>query len=136
MFETNKEIAFSYEGSTGVIEFRRRGLRESAELGRIYVSVSEESIAENLMNRRNRPVDEYRKIVKAAFAEVGVEDTRFGWSQNAGCSCACSPGFISKASELRYHDVYVTVKKQDNVLNNGFVTPLEAFGLGEFVVNA
>lgn len=102
----------------------------------VYVNVKDESLGENLMNRRHRPYELYRKIVYALMQEVGI-DGKLVWSQNAGCTCACSPGFFLTEST---HEVgknwtlWVNVEKSDELLNDGYVTPLEAYGFaGEFV---
>lgn len=107
---------------------------------RVYVSVADESLAENLENRRNRPVKVYRDIVKQALNEIEVGVEKLLWSQYAGCTCACSPGFILTTSGKRYGgkdefmmtDIWVTVQKQAKVQNDGYITPLENYGFGEF----
>lgn len=107
---------------------------------RVYVSIQDESLAENLENRRNRPVKVYRDIVKQALQEIEVGVEKLLWSQYAGCTCACSPGFVLTTSEKRYSgkdaymmtDIWVTVKKQAKVFNDGDITPLENYGFGEF----
>lgn len=105
---------------------------------RVYVSVEDESLIENLENRRNRPVKVYRDIVKQALQEVEIGVEKLRWSQHAGCTCACSPGFVLTTSGNTYRDAYmmidmwVTVKKQALVFNNGDITPLENYGFGEF----
>ena len=58
---------------------------------RIYVFQAKETILDNLINRRSRPRDLYRALVEQVYPEL----TRsMRWSQKAGCSCGCSPGFI------------------------------------------
>ena len=89
---------------------------------RVYVQPKGESILENLENRRTRPYNEYRKVVAdKALAELGLSsDTHtLSWSQYAGCSCPCSPGFIVKAKKgtrfthaLPKADVWVTVEAE------------------------
>lgn len=61
---------------------------------RVYISVNE-TILENLINRRSRPVSEYRRLMPQVMTLLGLPaDTKAVWSQKAGCSCGCSPGFI------------------------------------------
>lgn len=93
----------------------------------IFVDVANETVAENLMNRRNRPTKLYREIVSKVFAELG-EDIKMSWDQKAGCSmCACSPGFWILSNDIRCHYFWITVQKSDAVLNNGYITPLDAY---------
>ena len=63
---------------------------------RIYVFPTGESVMENLVNRRARPHSVYRKeVLPKLFAQLGWDaGTKVKWSQYAGCSCPCSPGFI------------------------------------------
>ena len=89
---------------------RTRAWNEKADKGRIYVSIEDETILENLQNRRNRPIKLWRAYATAALAELGYTDIPLSWSQYAGCSmCPCSPGFISSAASLRRKDIYVNV---------------------------
>jgi hypothetical protein len=66
---------------------------------RIYVSEVGESVFENLENRFGRPVKEYRAAVLEALKSIGITDHKVSWSQKAGCSCGCSPGFILRVKE-------------------------------------
>lgn len=95
----------------------------------IYVDIKDESIAENLMNRRNRPHNEYRKIVRAVMNELEI-DGKLSWSKNAGCKmCPCSPGFILTESThpiSRNFNVWVEIENSE-LKNNGTVTPLESY---------
>lgn len=61
---------------------------------RVYVRVNDESIFDNLTNRRNRPVKLFRQAASKALTENGIYPKKLRWSQYAGCSCPCSPGFI------------------------------------------
>lgn len=109
---------------------------------RVFVEVADEGLVENLENRRNRPVKVYSKIVRAALAEANIGIEKLLWSQYAGCTCACSPGFILTTTGAkigyRQHDEYaqcsiwVVIKKQPLVQNDGYITPLENYGFGEF----
>jgi predicted transcriptional regulator len=88
---------------------RTRKWNEKADKGRIYISIEDESVLENLENRRNRPIKLWRAYATAALAELGYTDIQLNWSQYAGCTCACSPGFVSSSASLRRKDIYVTV---------------------------
>lgn len=80
---------------------------------RLYISPENESVLENLIGgRHNRPADLYHKALPAILKELGLpEDTEAVWSQYAGCSCPCSPGFILKDPRLQGdgRDFWVTV---------------------------
>lgn len=109
---------------------------------RVFVNISDESLLENLENRRNRPVKIYGNIAKSALQAAGIEIKTLRWSQYAGCTCACSPGFILTTTgkgwgyqnydEYAQCDMWVTIKKQPQVQNDGYITPLENYGFGEF----
>lgn len=70
---------------------QRRGRGKS----RIYFFIKGENILENLFERHFRPHKEYRKLLPAVLAKAGITtNEHIRWSQKAGCSCPCSPGFI------------------------------------------
>jgi len=58
---------------------------------KVYVFEDGESIIENLMERRQRPSARYKAIVLEQHPEL---EGKIRWSQKAGCSCGCSPGFL------------------------------------------
>jgi hypothetical protein len=74
---------------------------------KIYVWVKNESVLDNLINRRNRPVDEYKnkvipvamEILKNSYPEVYevVKNNKWKFSQKCGCTCSCSPGFVGES---------------------------------------
>jgi len=63
---------------------------------RVYIHPKNESILENIMNRRSRPRDQYKQVLLEGLTMIDVDLSRitYRWSQKAGCSCGCSPGFI------------------------------------------
>jgi hypothetical protein len=77
---------------------------------RIYVWPQGESIMDNLMNRKQRPHTTYKKeVIPAVLEKMGLPaDTKVRWSQYAGCSCPCSPGFIVDGDSRR--DIHVDVE--------------------------
>lgn len=80
----------------------------------VYFWPRGETIMDNLMNRRTRPVNEYRRLLPDVYAAVGVRDSSnlsARCSQKAGCACGCSPGFIVEGydSALYRSDVHVDV---------------------------
>ena len=76
---------------------------------RIHVFPKGETLIEQLHNRRNRPISVFRDIVLKNVPEISTGDIK--WSQTAGCSCGCSPGFIVNrkiiGSENRVIDIYI-----------------------------
>lgn len=95
--------------------WRPQDRREYNAKARMYFHPVGESIIENLMERRNRPVDLYRSVMPEVIAAAGLHpDTKVVWSQTAGCGCGCSPGFVVK-DHSRF-DVWVDVEM---ILNTG-----------------
>lgn len=62
---------------------------------RVYLFPVKETVMENLMNRRMRPVDIWRKISHQTLDKFGYKNIKLTFSQKAGCPCGCSPGFIA-----------------------------------------
>lgn len=77
---------------------------------RIYVWPQGESLMDNLMNRKQRPFAQYKKeVIPSVLEAMGLPtDTKVRWSQYAGCSCPCSPGFVVDGDSRR--DVHVEVE--------------------------
>lgn len=77
---------------------------------RVYVWRDDETITENIINRRFRPHRQWRKdVLPKVFSELGLaEGTRARWSQYAGCSCGCSPAFILDIN-LMNRDIHVSL---------------------------
>lgn len=88
--------------------------------GHIYIFLANESILENMQNRRQRPYTTYKKEVLPQVYEWLNENYynhseqhqhKARWSQKAGCSCGCSPGFVVDGSwELMDKNVFVTIE--------------------------
>lgn len=55
---------------------------------------------------------EERRIIAAALAEIGIKFEKVNFSQKAGCSCPCSPGWIANdvltIDGFRIDDLYVS----------------------------
>jgi hypothetical protein len=74
--------------------------REKRGNTRVHVFVEEgtETMLDNLMNRGSRPVEQWRVLATRTMRELGLDPQeaylKLRWSQKAGCSCGCSPGFI------------------------------------------
>lgn len=83
---------------------------------RVYAWPKDETILENFFEgRHNRPHRELqrqiRAVVDAALIVEGLNPQKWAWSQTAGCSCPCSPGWIltGKPGWMDCHNVEVYV---------------------------
>ena len=80
----------------------------------MYFFIDKESIVENLVNRHNRPVKEFKKLLSEVFSKTQFESLwkdghiKANWSQKCGCSCGCSPGF--RLTGLYGYNIFVDVK--------------------------
>jgi len=63
-------------------------------------SALDADVWEQIINRRNRPHNAARPLVERALRDAGIEFTGLRWSQRAGCSCGCSPGFLMDGAAL------------------------------------
>lgn len=94
---------------------------------RLYVWPDNESFAENFVYRASRPWRVYRKMLPAILKHFGLpETTKASWSQRAGCSCPCSPGFV--LDYMGSYDLCVSVAADDPevVKNDGTYQPARA----------
>lgn len=92
--------------------------REYTAAPRMYVDVQDETIMENLMNRRSRPYNAYKTLIHGSLLHQVLSLGKLQWSQHAGCTCNCSPGFILPTQTLsiggmqfRHFDVWLTFSK-------------------------
>ena len=100
------------------VEVRQRSartMREYSKTTRIYIFIEGETLLQNLANRRSRPHRMYReRVLPTVFEKLGWDaKTKVRWSQQAGCPCGCSPGFI--VTGMRWHppqDIHVTVAEK------------------------
>lgn len=90
----------------------RQDMRDYAAKPKAYVFLEGESIFDNLVNRRNRPVKAYRGLLEMALADIGEEEATYYWNQKAGCSCGCSPGFILSNTKDNKFDIFITLKQE------------------------
>lgn len=83
---------------------------------RVHIFPEGETLLENLQNRRSRPYKAYRKVVEQTLDSLGADRSKLDikWSQKAGCSCGCSPGFIIDGFVEKLHrkNLYLTVTQQ------------------------
>ena len=116
--DTRKRLQFDVPGaSVLVIERRHSYERGWNKAPRMYVDVSEQfNVIEDLMNRHRRPYAAWRKAVRRALAGVNIDLSKMAWSQKAGCSCPCSPGFVLNKQNLEVngevfylYDIWVTL---------------------------
>lgn len=93
------------------VDYRRgRPAREDSPYSetRVYVDFNE-TLLENLANRRSRPYNELKPIVAAALTKQGIRFEKLRWSRYAGCSmCPCSGGFILVNGDIG-KDIWVSV---------------------------
>lgn len=84
---------------------------------RVYIWPGDESILDQMVTRHCRPHTIWRKeIMPKVLKELGLPlDTEIKWSQYAGCSCPCSPGFIIKGHR-EHMDVHVHLTEKKPVL--------------------
>ena len=74
----------------------RTSQREMERYTRIFVWVQNESIGENLVNRQFRPYQEWRRLlVEHVVTPIGMAGVKLRWDRHCGCSCPCSPGFVT-----------------------------------------
>ena len=77
---------------------------------RVYVhSDAPFNVLEDLENRTRRPHDLYKPTALEVLARLGIEVERLTWSQRAGCSCPCSPGFILTGDAQIGLDIWITI---------------------------
>ncbi len=107
------------------------GPRDANSRPRIYISIDgemkHETLVHDLQNGRNRPYTIYKKeVLPKLFRLLGINPKKVGWSQKAGCSCPCSPGFIVQSRDIPY-DIHVTVtdKWVSQVKINGSIPAYE-----------
>lgn len=96
----------------------RHGYRP-AKKARIYVSPKGETVLENVMGGRfTRPHQAYRALVLPLIRELYGQDIKLTWSQQAGCSCSCSPGFITSRRIIVkggvIEDIWIDVTADDD----------------------
>ena len=91
---------------------------DSRSKTRIYIWPKGESILDNLANRRERPAKLWKPFAEKAARAAGVDFEKIGWSQNAGCKCGCSPGFVVKGNHRPGFDIHVDIAELgDNVVS-------------------
>lgn len=119
-----KKAEFELPGATVTFAERRWDQPYRNSKPRMYVWADQEfSVIEDLANRTRRPYAVWRRAVRVNLAgRFDLDLTAMAWSQRAGCSCGCSPGFVLNHQRLvigeetfRYFDVYVTLKDAPSI---------------------
>lgn len=95
-----------------IIKIQVRTTNKYSSKTKVHFFPSGENLLENLQNRRSRPYTEYRKkllpqvvdILKELH-DINLTNSKFNWSQKAGCSCGCSPAFL--VSNSYGYEIYV-----------------------------
>lgn len=95
--------------------------RDYAKAPRMYVTIEAESVLANLVNRKRRPYNLYKTLIHSSGIGDVLDLSKLSWSQYAGCSCPCSPGFVLnrqypeiEGDVYAYFDVWVAL---DGALN-------------------
>ena len=96
---------------------------EYTQAPRLYVSVADETILDNLANRTRRPYNVYKTLIHSSGIASVLDLSKLSWSKNAGCTmCPCSPGFVLQSQVVeaggkthRYFDVWVTLENAPSV---------------------
>lgn len=114
-----KRLEFNLPGATVAINERRwdGSSRDYNKAPRMYVSTDEAFNAlEDLTNRTRRPHVAWKKIIKPLIETYlpQLDVSKMAWDQHAGCTCACSPGFVLKNTGrtlegIYRYDVWVTL---------------------------
>ena len=81
---------------------------------RVYIFPKNESVLDQFINRRSRPLNVYRDILRQGLSSIGIDlnNISYKWSQKAGCPCGCSPGFIIDCFDKNIYkkDVYIDIE--------------------------
>lgn len=79
-----------------------RDRREYESSPRVYVSVEGETLLQDFVSRMDRPQRAFKAAARVAIEQFGLTRklAKLRWSQKAGCSCGCSPGFVMKPAVL------------------------------------
>lgn len=97
----------------------RRNWRNYEKEPRLYFWFKGESILDHLFNRCFEPSKAIRKILDKVLSNLNIKGvTKIRWSQYAGCSCPCSPGFIlygatyltEDGSSKNHFDIHIEIE--------------------------
>jgi len=93
----------------GGVEFRQK--EKFSDKPRIYFWKDERDTKDvlDMVGQRYTPKSLFTPLLKEVLAPIGRADVKVSWSQYAGCSCPCSPGFVLQDSSYAY-DIHVTYR--------------------------
>lgn len=87
----------------------RNSYREYRKAPRLYFWFRGESVLDHLSNRHSEPYKLVRKqVLTRVLKELKVSVNKIRWSQYAGCSCPCSPGFVLDGGSTKINGVSTT----------------------------
>ena len=103
-----------------VDQYESRSREPFVNKSKIYVFIKDETLYDNLMNRRERPHTLYKKElipqalekIKKKYPEVydKLKDVKWSWRGHCGCSmCPCSPGFISDKNDYQRTSIQIVI---------------------------
>jgi|MudIll2142460700_1097286.scaffolds.fasta_scaffold00031_34 hypothetical protein len=80
------------------------------QTSRLFVWIDNEKVLDNLHDRYKRPWQLWKaEVLPQVFKRLKLpRDTLTKWSQTAGCSCGCSPGFIVYDGKNQDYHVFVS----------------------------
>ena len=97
--------------------WKKADCKDYQKAPRLYFWFEGETVLDHLVNRRSEPYTLIRKLLPDLFKSIGLDLVKKPqWSQYAGCSCPCSPGFILKDASFNVNgecfskfDIFITI---------------------------
>jgi hypothetical protein len=122
----NEKFTIEIKGATITVLPRRNygNGRDYWKSPRMYVSVADETVFDNIANRKRRPYNVYKTLIHSTNLASVLDLNEFRWSQKAGCTmCPCSPGFVlghqnivdDEGNSYRYFDLWLTLENAPSV---------------------
>ena len=120
----NERFTIEIKGGTITVMPRRYyGNKDHYKSPRMYVEVADETVFDNIANRKRRPYNVYKTLIHSTNLASVLDLSEFRWSQRAGCTCNCSPGFIlghqsivdDEGNSYRYFDLWLTLENAPSV---------------------
>ena len=120
----NERFTIEIKGGTITVMPRRYyGNKDHYKSPRMYVEVADETVFDNIANRKRRPYNVYKTLIHSTNLASVLDLREFRWSQHAGCTCNCSPGFIlghqsivdDEGNSYAYFDLWLTLENAPSV---------------------
>lgn len=120
----NERFTIDIKGATITVIPRRGYGKEYSKAPRMYVSVADETLMDNLANRKRRPYNVYKTLIHSTNLASVIDLSKLSWSQYAGCAmCPCSPGFVLNSqnivddagNSIRYFDLWLKLESAPSV---------------------